>query len=393
MDWVAYLPVVLWCVWVFVLGLMVGSFLNVLIARLPFEKSIIWPSSRCFACFKPIRLSDNIPIIGYLRLRGKCRHCGVAFSSRYLWVEIGTGLAFLALFAAEVLANWQDIPANRNANLLATNVTVPPWQFWAMFGYHAFLLSCLIAAAAIDAEHRIIPPLIPYAGVLVGVVGGALMPWPWPNPAAAAAVMPGNEPWMFPEHWGKIPAGVQLWPFWGPTFAFAPPGSWQLGLLNSVLGALAGSLVVRLIKWLFETGFGREALGLGDADLLMMTGAFLGWQIAVLSLFVGAIAALAIKILAAVFVSAPAPQSATAGETPHEPADPRELPFGPGLAAGVLLTWFGWPWVGPHVQAVFFDSVTFGFAVGILCVGVLAAGLLLRRPEEVPAEAGAKAKV
>ena len=71
----------------------------------------------------------------------------------------------------------------------------------------------------------------------------------------------------------------------------------QLGLLNGFIGALAGSLVVRLVKWLFEVGFGREALGLGDADLLMMAGAFLGWQIAVLSFFIGAMAALVLKIV------------------------------------------------------------------------------------------------
>jgi leader peptidase (prepilin peptidase)/N-methyltransferase len=257
-----------------------------------------------------------------------------------------------------------------------------------MFAYHAFLLSCLIAAAAIDAEHRIIPPLIPYTGVAVGVIGGALMPWPWPNPAAVGVVtapgLPPDAPWMFPELWGKIPHGVQLWPFWGPTFEFAPPGSWQLGLLTSVVGALAGSLVVRLIKWLFETGFGREAMGLGDADLLMMAGAFLGWQIAVLSLFIGAVTALLLKILG-IILGRDEPQPA-ADAPPGAVTDARELPFGPGLALGVVVTWFGWPWIGLRVQYVFFDAVVFGLSVGILCVGVLAAGLLLRRPEETPTE-------
>jgi leader peptidase (prepilin peptidase)/N-methyltransferase len=242
------------------------------------------------------------------------------------------------------------------------------------------LLSLLIAAAAIDAEHRIIPPLIPYTGVVVGVVGGALMPWPWPNPPSAGAAMPADTSWMFHELWGKIPLGLQPWPFWGPTFSWAPPGSFQLGLLNGLLGALAGSLVVRLIKWLFEVGFGREALGLGDADLLMMAGAFLGWQIAVLSLFVGAITALILKVLGWL-LGERAPAPAADGE-PRE-AD-RELPFGPGLALGVVVTWLGWKWIGPRVQFVFFDAVSFGLSVGVLCVGMLAAGLLLRRPEEQP---------
>jgi leader peptidase (prepilin peptidase)/N-methyltransferase len=390
MDWFAYLLPAVWCISVFLLGLTVGSFLNVLIARLPHEKSIVWPSSRCFNCFQPIRKLDNLPIIGYLRLRGKCRHCGVTFSSRYLWVEIGTGVAFLALFAAEVLFNWHRIGANE-FKFLAPDATLPPWHFWGMFAYHAFLISCLIAAAAIDAEHRIIPPLIPYAGVVVGVVGGALMPWPWPNPATVAAVMPTDQPWMFQEHFGKIPHGVQPWPFWGPTFGFAPPGSWQLGLLTSVIGALVGSLVVRVIKRLFETGFGREALGLGDADLLMMAGAFLGWQIAVFSLFVGAMVAIVMKLLAALLLARAEPPPAPVGVGAPPERDSHELPFGPGLAIGVVITWFAWPWLSPGLQFAFFDHVALGLATVIMCVGILASGLLLRKPEET--EAGTEAKV
>lgn len=385
MDWMIYLLAGFWCFWVFLAGLVVGSFLNVLIARLPFEKSIVWPSSRCFVCYQPIQFFDNIPILGYLRLRGKCRHCGAKFSSRYLWVELGTGLGFLALFVVEVLFNWHGIPKFAELNLLNPNTVLPPWQCVVFFAYHAFLLSCLIAAAAIDAEHRIIPPLIPYAGVFVGVVGGALLPWPWPNPPKvvyAPGALPADTSWMFTEFWGKIPLGLQPWPFWGPTFSFAPPGSFQLGLLNGVIGALAGSLVVRLIKWLFEVGFGREAMGLGDADLLMMAGAFLGWQVAVVSLFVGAISALVLKLLAFLLIDRPAEP---AGDSVSlHPADSRELPFGPGLALGVVVTWFGWQWIGPRVQFVFFDPIAFGLSVGVLCVGMLAAGLLLRRPEEEP---------
>ena len=219
MAWLTFIPVVLWCGGVFVVGLAVGSFLNVLIARLPYEKSIIWPSSRCFSCFKPIGLFDNVPIIGYLRLRGRCRECGAKFSSRYLWVEIGTGIGFLALFVLEVLLNWYKIPA-LNFNILAANSPLPPWQGLLLFVYHAFMLSALIAAAAIDAEHRIIPPLIPFTGVVVGIVGGALMPWPWPNPVSVGtllppATLPVGAPWSLPEFWGKIPLGVQQWPFWG----------------------------------------------------------------------------------------------------------------------------------------------------------------------------------
>ena len=357
---------------------MVGSFLNVVVARLPFEKTLVWPSSRCFACYQRVRPLDNVPILGYLRLRGKCRACGAAFSARYLWVELGTGLAFLALFIAEVLCNWHGIPGMKY-DYLGVNGAAPSWNCVFLFLYHAALLSGLIAAAAVDAEHRIIPTQITYTTMAVGVIGGALMPWPWPQPATAANVIPAGFPWILPETIGKIPTGVQPWPFWGPTFAFAPPGSWQLGLLNSVIGALAGSLVIRATKWFFETGFGREALGLGDADLLMMAGAFLGWQIPVLSLFVGSVTAIVLMVLQKLVQRAPAtaPGTSVTGEPPAN-----ELPFGPGLALGVVVTWFAWPWLAPRLQFPFFDGVAMSILAAVMAVGLLATALFLRRPAE-----------
>jgi leader peptidase (prepilin peptidase) / N-methyltransferase len=362
------LPLVIWSAAALVLGLMVGSFLNVLAARLPFEKSIAWPGSRCFNCYRPVHPLDNLPVLGYLRLRGRCRQCGAAFSSRYLWVELGTGLAFLALFLAEVVFNRFALPG------MTWNwrfETLPPWPAVGVFVYHAVFLSLLIAAAVIDTEHRVIPPLIPFTGLAVGVVGAAFLPWPWPYPAAAANFAQPGIPWMLLPVAGQVPVGVQPWPFWGPEFAIGLAGTWKLGVLNAVLGALAGSLVVRLVKWLFETGFGKEALGLGDADLLMMSGAFLGWQPVVLSLFVGAFAALIVFKLPAIVIAA-------VRRTGVE----RELPFGPGLAVGVVATWFAWPWLAPKVQPVFFDFQTLLVVVTIMSVGMLAAGLLLRRREE-----------
>ena len=362
---------------------MVGSFINVLVARLPYEKSIVWPSSRCFSCYRRVRLTDNVPVLGYLRLGGKCRFCAAPFSARYLWVEVGTGVAFLALFVAEVLFNWFGLPGVKYEHL-GPDGGAPSARAIALFLYHAVLVSGLIAAAAVDAEHRIIPAQITYTALAVGVLGGALMPWPWPHPAAAAGAIPPSIPWILEEVIGKVPTGVQLWPVWGPTFDFAPPGTWKLGLLNAVVGAVVGSLVVRATKWLFETGFGREALGLGDADLLMMAGAFLGWQVAVLSLFVGSFAALVLKVLEALLRGGGAPAVPAPQGTPVSgPPDARELPFGPGLAVGVVVTWFAWPWLGPKVQFPFFDATMMSVLVGVMGVGLLAAALFLRRPVEV----------
>jgi leader peptidase (prepilin peptidase)/N-methyltransferase len=391
MEWWFYLPVVVWSLFALVTGLMVGSFINVLAARLPYEKSVVWPPSHCFACFRRVRTLDNVPVLGFLRLGGKCRHCGTPFSSRYLWVELGTGIAFLALFLVEVVFDWFKLPGIKY-ELFGPGGGAPSWRSFAVFLYHATLLSGLIAAAVVDAEHRIIPTQVTYTVMAVGILGGALMPWPWPHGTEVAHRIPIDRPWFMDDVLGMIPLGVQPWPFWGPTFVFAPPGTWQIGILNAVIGALVGSLVVRVTKWLFETGLGREALGLGDADLLMMAGAFLGWQIPVLSLFTGAIAALVLKALAAVIrpgVPAAPVAGAPVGTPVTGPPESRELPFGPGLAIGVVVTWFAWPWLAPKVQFPFFDSLVMGVLVTVMGVGLLAAALLLRKPTE-PATAAAK---
>lgn len=359
-----------------------------LAARLPYEKSVVWPSSRCFSCYRAIQVTDNIPILGFLRLRGKCRFCGAPFSARYLWVELGTGLAFLALFLVEVVFDWFKLPGVKY-DFLGPNNAMPSWRAIEIFAYHALFLAALIAAAVVDAEHRIIPAQVTYTVMVVGLIGGAQMPWPWPHTPDALKIPPG-EPWILKEHIGKVPVGVQLWPFYGPTFNFAPPGSWKLGLLNAILGALVGSVLVRVTKWLFETGFGREALGLGDADLLMMAGAFLGWQIPLVALGVGAFAALALKLLERILSEQPAPVAVpvAAGAAPPPTTsvpvggqpDARELPFGPGLAIGVVITWFAWPKYGPQLQNPFFDAVSLGILTALMCVLLLSLALVMRRP-------------
>src|SRR5436305_11588297 len=96
----------IWFALIFILGAIVGSFLNVCIHRLPFEKSIFWPlGSRCGNCFQPIRWYDNLPLISYWLLRGRCRLCGASFSARYFLIELLTGLGFVGLFYVEIILN------------------------------------------------------------------------------------------------------------------------------------------------------------------------------------------------------------------------------------------------------------------------------------------------
>src|SRR5262249_14767647 len=141
----------------FVVGAVVGSFLNVCIARLPLQKGLLWPGSRCSHCLYRIPLAQNVPLLSYLQLRGRCRNCGEPFSMRYFWVELFTGLAFVGLFVVEVGCNvhgltlWQP---NGWQQLIAGND--PPYGWW-LFAFHGLLLALLIAAAFCDLEHREIP--------------------------------------------------------------------------------------------------------------------------------------------------------------------------------------------------------------------------------------------
>ena len=383
MDWWFYLPLALWCLTVFCLGLGVGSFVNVLVARLPYEKSVIWPDSRCFTCYQPIRFTDNLPILGYLRLRGRCRTCRTPFSPSYLCIELLTGVMFLALFLVECVSQATDGPSflkpwaytpGLKFSCLYTPLPVPPVQVCVYWAGHAFLAAALLASAVIDARHQIIPTQITYVGTLVGIALSTLFPWPWPSlvmpPGGPAGGLLGPNAdtmsWLLPEALPRIPQGLMVWPVWGPLPAWAPAGSWQLGLLSSLAGAAFGMGLVRAIKSLFEVGIGKEALGLGDADLMMMVGAFLGWQVVFFGFFFGAVAALALKL-------PPMLWDVVRRRTPSG-----ELAFGPGLVVGVAAAWFGWPWLGDYARLLF-EPVALAIIAVALGGGLLGFGLLLRR--------------
>jgi leader peptidase (prepilin peptidase)/N-methyltransferase len=331
-----FLPYV-WLAFTLVLGVAVGSFLNVCIVRLPMEKSLLWPGSRCGHCYQPVRWFDNIPLLSYLVLRGRCRTCGARFSARYFVVELLTGLGFAGLFYLEVIENihrWPTTPAQR----AFVEYGLYPWQWWAAYGYHAVLFSFLLTASACDLDGRQIPLSLTTTGTVIGLIGSVFLSWPWPRPlsevnAILSSARPGSGWWLMEA---RVPTGLYPWPVWGPLPDWLPPGSPQLGLITGIAGALAGTFLVRAIAWLAQTGLGREALGLGDADLMMMAGAFLGWQPVVIAFFLSAVPAL-VFALVNVFV--------------HRDSS---LPFGPSLAASVVGTWLLWDWIGPPLQIFFF---------------------------------------
>src|SRR5262245_65783449 len=106
-----YGPLVYFGIIAFVFGAMFGSLLNVVVARLPYEKSVWWPKgSRCGNCFQRIRWYDNIPIISYWVLRGRCRTCKARFSIQYFLVEMLVALAFVGIFVIEIVRNCNGVP-------------------------------------------------------------------------------------------------------------------------------------------------------------------------------------------------------------------------------------------------------------------------------------------
>ena len=179
-------------VFVFVVGASVGSFLNVAVARLPLEKSMVWPGSTCGVCLQPIRWYDNIPLFSYLWLKGRCRSCGQSYSIVYFLVELGTACAFVALFWLEMVENVHAWPVQ---NAWAIRNYFYPWAWWLGFSWHALLMAFLIVASVCDMKSREIPLQLTLTGTLVGLVGSAahalaLSPTASRRRAAAARGLP-----------------------------------------------------------------------------------------------------------------------------------------------------------------------------------------------------------
>ena len=289
----------------FLVGACVGSFLNVIIYRLPAGESIVRPGSHC-ACGAPIAWYDNLPILSWLVRRGRARCCGRPFSFRYPVVELLTALGFLAC--------WR---------LFSPAHAVCGWIF----------LSGLIAAAFIDLDHMMIPDIFSLGLGILGVVLSLLVP--------------------------------SLHGQGGGYFAL---DSLHSGA-EALLGLLLGSGLVLWIAVLAEAVLKKEAMGLGDVKFAGAIGAFCGWHGALFALFGGAVLGtvwlglflLGRKIFRPFLSSAPRSSGAEPASLNAEPpslnAEPASLnaepallntepaplsigarvPFGPMLAAGGAL--------------------------------------------------------
>ncbi len=218
------------------LGAIIGSFLNVIIHRLPRGESIAFPNSHCPKCDAAIKPYDNIPLIGWIILRGRCRACSADISARYPAVELLTALLFACVFLRDGLT-----------------YALP---------FDLIMISMLIALVFIDAEHMILPNAITYPGLAFAFIARISLP-----------LLMG------------APYFDDLGPHMLETFHDWP--IWAVSLAGAFIGALAGGGTLWLVGWIWERARGVEAMGLGDVKMMLMVGAYLGWRLTVLTIFLG----------------------------------------------------------------------------------------------------------
>jgi leader peptidase (prepilin peptidase) / N-methyltransferase len=352
--WIVFLLVML-----FLLGSAVGSFLNVCIVRLPQGRSLVHPASSCGQCGKPIRIQDNIPLLSYWLLRGRCRACGAAFSMRYFWIELLTGFVFVLIYYLEIgrnvhhfqLLSWYE---NDYESLLMGMFRPRPWL---VFTVHALLSCLLIVATMTSHEAHKVPRSVTILGMLLGLLAAGLFPWPWPDEATQAiAVSAGsgmtlgreNKPYAWGPRVGAMPAdapwwlgdvtpraGLYPWPVWGPLPDWLPPGSCRLGLATGLAGVLSGALLMALVCLAFNFGAGAAVIGWGETSLLLIAGGFLGWQPIVVAGLLGLVPGLIA-----------ATRQWMVG---------KRIEFSRWLALAVAAVWLGWYWIGPLMQGLFFN--------------------------------------
>ncbi|MEM6459599.1 MAG: prepilin peptidase [Planctomycetota bacterium] len=366
-------------IFVTVWGACVGSFLNVVVYRLPAGMSVISPPSRCPTCEKKLAAYDNVPVLGWLWLRGRCRTCNMKISVQYPLVEAATAVLFGGLYYLYFMTDLR--PAFAAAGIEAA---------WPVLAVHLVLLSCMIAATLIDAKLYIIPLSLPWVASAVALVGlPVAVAAGWTPPGSLAYAGPGDTSDVLVPRVGGLGFGLAVGGTVGLaaavlllragklplSFAEDPPvpegadpddpnlilvhphprreiGKELLFLLLPVVGGVAGGVVghftnpalppvlevlggvllgylggggvVWLTRVLGTLGFGKEAMGLGDVHLLAAVGAVIGWRDATLAFFVAPFFGLAGAVV-------------TAGLAALVKGKVRVIPYGPYLCAAALV--------------------------------------------------------
>jgi len=279
------IPPALATAYAFVLGLCIGSFLNVCIARWPHDLSVVKPRSRCPKCGHQLAWFENIPLVSWMVLRARCRCCDEPISAIYPGIELLVGVL------------WAIIVHQYGATFTALRL-----------GLFATLL---LGVAITDLQHYLIPDGYTITGLITMLAGALLAPF-------------------VSAH------------FLGDSTIFAGP-------LDSLVGACAGAGLIAIVGWLGEAALGREAMGMGDMTLMAFVGAALGPARAIATVFVGAtIGAVAFLAIVYPIAMLRRGRSRAASQTElaldAEPAGKLRLPLVPfgvflAPAAVVMLLW------------------------------------------------------
>lgn len=329
------LPFAVYAGGAFIFGLIIGSFLNVVIHRVPREQSIVTPGSHCPACGTPVRAFDNIPLLSFALLGGRCRQCRARIALVYPLIELLTGVVFLLIVAK----------------------TGPRWEA----GLEMWFAATMIALVFIDGRHHLLPNVIIYPAFVLALAA-AMLRAGWGEPlsylldlsiiftaaetefpiwraaiiggAVLALAAPGLrlldqlDLWLYDKYfvaevdeaepaaaeqaghqideeaaerryrrtiYATMIIGLSLGVTWAAAVLLIAPAHPQpfeqaySGLLRAVVGALVGGAPMWWIRAVYFVARRREGMGLGDVKLMTLIGAFLGWQGALSVLLFGSI--------------------------------------------------------------------------------------------------------
>lgn len=373
----------------FALGACIGSFLNVVVWRLPRNESLVRPGSHCPQCQHPLAWRDNIPVFGWIFLRGKCRYCGNAISPRYPIVEAITGLLFVIYYVCFFILQTGPCAAvsgRVDEFGIARPVILTIQNDWPIYLLDMFLIAALLAASLIDAELYLIPPAIPWWTAAVGTVIHTIFDTPHlpgainTSPAGAAlaagaaigliisivllrsGILPlsfaqgapeleidkarrqenpdDKQPELKEYSRAEVRREIQkemlfllppmiLGAAWMiltlkvPALAGAwnriVHHDWVSGFFGALLGGLVGGFTVWITRIMGSIAFGREAMGLGDVDLMFGVGAVLGAGGVVIAFFLAPFCGIGVAIYRWLFRKG------------------HEIPYGPYLSLGAAI--------------------------------------------------------
>lgn len=363
------LPPAFMVVFMFLYGAVLGSFLTVCVHRFPPHETVFgaWRSltkplwSYCDRCETRLPAKDNVPILGWLWLRGRCRFCKRGIPGKYPLIELANGLLFVLVYVMEV-------PQGRFApftdSCLTTSLSpANPANIFGFTGaaminlrvvFHLVLIEALLVASLIDWELMIIPDSVTLPPMTLAMIIATLFGKFWLVPVwiqdpsllrSAIAFVTGR--------WKPIGSATAV-PAW-----IAEHPNWH-GLAASVAGLLVGGGVIWGIRLIGHAALRREAMGFGDVVLMAMVGAFLGWQPTVVAIFLAA--GLSVPMILCTRLA----------------AWDREIPFGPFLSVGTLVTLLGWKWIWPRVEMYFSLGVLLPVVVVFFGGGLFVLLLLIR---------------